>query len=106
MKSPAKVIKQLYIKFKLLKLRAKCSKCSSTVQMFCKNSPRFCNGPHVWQACMEKLILKRLYCYNCNKWVKAQHKELKSIEDKVFCPVCNSDNVSKRGEWVPTQEEK
>ena len=45
-KSIFKILKQKRIKRKLKYIHSKCSYCSSTFQMFCRNSPHYCYGPH------------------------------------------------------------
>ena len=47
-KSKFKILKQLWIKHKVLKSRSKCSRCSECTRAFCKSTPMYCYGPHNW----------------------------------------------------------
>ena len=47
-KSIFKILKQLWIKHKVLELRNKCKRCSITMCAFCKSTPMYCYGPHDW----------------------------------------------------------
>lgn len=47
-KSKFKILKQLWIKRKVLKLRSKCSRCSECTRAFCKSTLMYCYGPHDW----------------------------------------------------------
>ena len=41
-----RILRQLYVKYKTIRIHSKCKKCSVTTSAFCKNTPMYCYGAY------------------------------------------------------------
>lgn len=41
-----RILRQLYVKYKTIRIHNKCKKCSVTTSAFCKNAPMYCCGAY------------------------------------------------------------